>query len=274
MPVTSLSPEMPCFIPAFNNPTYVRQVVQALSRFPNLKLVILDNASTYEPLLDLYSDIEAGRYGDVRVLRLGCNAGPRFIWYNASFLSSLPQFFCITDPDLEVNRDLPPDFLESLMELTETYMVGKAGFALSLAEPDLMIPSKFRHCEGWLTICEAEAKHWQVPLPALPSGDPAYYATLDTTFAVYNRKYFDVKQPFEAVRVAGRFTCRHLPWYLSNGLPDDEETYYRRATEFSYYMGDRPAVQVRRLFAYQDALASAQLDAAVPAQGRNRAASA
>jgi hypothetical protein len=247
---------MPCFIPAFNNPTYVRGILTQLSRFPGLKPVILDNASSYGPLLDLYAEVDAGRWDDARVIRLGCNAGPRAVWYN---LTPMPRYFCITDPDLEFNENLPTDFLSYLMMLTETYTIGKAGFALSLDDKELMLENRFRHCEGLMTIREAEARHWQVALPPVASpgdrtSDPLYYATIDTTFALYNKKYFDPDNPFDAVRVAGRYACRHLPWYKNNGLSEDEEAFYRRSTEFSYYMGDRPALQVRKLFAHQDAL--------------------
>lgn len=250
---------VPCLIPAFNNPTYVRQMVAHLSKFRDLKLFILDNGSAYGPMLDLCSEADRGLLGDAKVLRLGCNAGPRAAWYN---LRDMPNFFCITDPDLELNPELPDDFVRRLIDLTETYRIGKAGFALSLADQDLMLQQKFRHCEGWMTIWEAETKHWRVPLPDDPTiGDPLFLADIDTTFAVYNKTWFNISHPLDAVRVAGRYACRHLPWYADTGLPADEEEFYRRATEFSYYMGDRPARQVREIFARQDMLAARQLPA-------------
>lgn len=245
---------IPCLIPAFNNPTYLRHTVSRLSRYGGLKLFILDNASSYGPALEFYAEVEAGLHGAARVLQLGCNAGPRAAWRS---LDDMPQFFCITDPDLEFNPELPADFIGHLVDLTETFRIGKAGFALSLADRDLMLRGTFRHSEGWMTIWDAEAKHWRVPLPDDPAiGEPLYLATIDTTFALYNKRYFDADHPWDAIRVAGRYACRHLPWYVDNGLPAAEEAFYRAATEFSYYLGDRPAAQVRELFARQDALAS------------------
>jgi hypothetical protein len=243
--------ELPCLIPAFNNPTYVRNMIGQLSAFPELKLFVLDNASTYPRILDLYEEIEAGRLGNARVIRLGCNAGPRAIWFQ---LETMPQYFCLTDPDLEINPDLPRDFVWRLAGLTEACQVGKAGFALNLADRDLMLDSKFRHIEGWMTIWDAEAKNWATPLPPCPDvGEPLYLANIDTTFAVYNKRYFDARDPWVAVRVAGNYTCRHLPWYRENKLSVEEETFYRQTTEFSYYLGDRPAIQMREVFARQDA---------------------
>jgi hypothetical protein len=59
---------------------------------------------------------------------------------------------------------------------------------------------------------------------------------IDTTFAVYNKKYFRRDAPFEAVRVAGLFTCRHLPWYRDSRLPLQEEEFYRRTARVSTYL--------------------------------------
>lgn len=241
---------VPCFVPAFNNPTYVRQTIEQLSRFPALKPVVLDNASTYGPMVTLCDAIDAGRYGSTQALRLGCNAGPRAVWYN---LDAVPRYFCITDPDLLFNETLPDDFLDELIDLTETYLIGKAGFALRIDDRKLMLQERFRHCEGRMTIWDAEAKNWQVPVPDPAREDPIYLADIDTTFALYNKTHFDIAHPFDALRVAGRYTARHLPWYAESGLPAAEEAFYRRTAEFSYYMGDRPAMQVRRLFALQDA---------------------
>lgn len=241
---------VPCFVPAFNNPTYVRQTLDQLSRFPTLKPVVLDNASTYDPMVALCEEIDAGRYGGAQALRLGCNAGPRAVWYN---LDAVPTYFCITDPDLLFNAALPDDFLDELIDLTETYLIGKAGFALCIDDRELMLQEQFRHCEGRMTIWEAEAKNWQVSMSDSERADPLYLADIDTTFALYNKAHFDITRPFEAIRVAGRYTARHLPWYVENGLPADEAAFYRKNAEFSYYMGDRPAIQVRRLFAQQEA---------------------
>jgi hypothetical protein len=40
------------------------------------------------------------------------------------------------------------------------------------------------------------------------------------------------------VRVAGRYTCRHLPWYTDVGLPIEEEQFYRSRTQYSFFLRD------------------------------------
>jgi alpha-acetolactate decarboxylase len=63
-----------------------------------------------------------------------------------------------------------------------------------------------------------------------------YNAAIDTTFALYNKHYFDPSNFYCAVRVAGRFTYRHLPWYRDSLPPAEELTVYRQTQKYSYYL--------------------------------------
>jgi len=247
---------LPVLIPAFNNPTYVAGMVAQLLRFPGLRPVVLDNGSEYPPAFDLYRRWvrEGLAPGRVLVVVLGRNLGPRAVWQDAGFLRTLPRHFCLTDPDLALNPDLPADFAAILKQVTGSLGVGKAGFALSLEDRHLMQDQPFRHAEGWKRIWESEAAHWEDAVTAPGIAEPLFRADVDTTFALYDQVFFDPARPFRGIRVGGRFAARHLPWYRDTGLPAEEEAFYRRAAEYSYYMGDRPAVQLRALFARQDAV--------------------
>lgn len=249
--------EMPVLIPAFNNPTYVGGMVGQLLRFPGLRPVVLDNGSTFPPALALYRRwaAEGLAPGRVLVVLLGQNLGPRAVWQDAGFLRSLPRHFCLTDPDLALNPQLPADFATQLARVAAAFRCGKVGFALSLADRHRMVQTAFRHADGWKRIWESEAPHWQARLTLPGFAEPLYRAEIDTIFALYDQAHFDPARPFRGIRVGGRFTARHLPWYRETGLPPEEEAFYRQATEYSYYMGDRPARQLRALFARQDAMA-------------------
>ncbi|MFC7475706.1 hypothetical protein ACFQS7_15140 [Dankookia sp. GCM10030260] len=246
--------QVPVLIPAFNNPTYVAGMVGQLLRFPELRPVVLDNGSAYPPSFDLYRRWAAEGLAPARVLvvPLGRNLGPRAVWHDADFLRALPRHFCLTDPDLALNPKLPADFPAVLRRVAETFRVGKVGFALSLDDRDLMQDQPFRHADGWKRIWDSEAVHWQDPVTMPGLAAPLFRADIDTTFALYDRAWFDPLRPFPGIRIGGDFASRHLPWYRDTGLPAEEEAFYRRAAEYSYYMGDRPAVQLRALFARQD----------------------
>ena len=252
---------LPVLIPAFNNPTYVEGMVGQLLRFPGLRPVVLDNGSSFAPALALYERWLAEGLAPDRVflVMLGENVGPRAIWQDGGLLGMLPRHFCVTDPDLALNPNLPRDFPVTLARVAAQFCTGKVGFALSLEDRHLMVDSPFRHAGGWKQIWESEAVHWQHPLPGRGIAEPLFRAEIDTTFALYDKNYFDPARPFEAIRVAGRFTARHLPWYRDTGLPAEEESFYRKAAEYSYYMGDRPALQLRALFARQDTILAARV---------------
>ena len=42
------------------------------------------------------------------------NPGPRYFFESAEIFDYLPQIFCVSDPDLDLNEKLPTDFLQSL----------------------------------------------------------------------------------------------------------------------------------------------------------------
>jgi FkbM family methyltransferase len=222
---------IPILIPVFNAFTYLRNMVSQLRGYGFEEIVVVDNASTYPPLLEYLS--EAGP--DITVIRLEENKGPYDFWLDKKNFVSLPERFCVTDPDLQLNPSLPKDFVCELMLLTEEYRVGKAGLAMELADRSLMRDDKFQIGAESYHIWEWEAQFWKNQVGVTSTGDEVYDAGVDTTFAVYNKKFFEAANHLKAVRVAGRYTCRHLPWYRDRIVPAEEEAFYRAKQKFSYY---------------------------------------
>jgi hypothetical protein len=220
---------IPVFVPCFNNLTYLKGMVGQLLRLGMKNIIVVDNASSYPPLFTYLDSIE----GQVFVVRKTENRGPRHIFENRRLYALLPTYFCLTDPDLEFNPDLPNDFLTHLIDLTDLYRVGKAGFALDISEREQMVNEEFTRGKKKYKIWEWESQHWKNPLPGRDRDDKAYRAQIDTTFAVYNKKFFDPRSPWDAIRVSSRYTCRHLSWYVNRQLPADEEAYFRQGNKFS-----------------------------------------
>lgn len=227
--------DLPVIIPCFNNPTYLRGMVEQLATVGLGNLVIVDNASQFGPHLELLRELEENH----TVIHKNENAGPRHLMQDTAFYETLPQHFCITDPDLAFHPELPSDFIQRLIDLTEAHQIGKAGFALDISEPEKMIQTAYQIGEERCRIWEWEAQFWQTPIEAAGE-DPAYRALIDTTFAVYNKAFFRAERPLEAIRVAGRFTARHLPWYREHQLPPDEAAFYRATSKHSFYVGTPP----------------------------------
>ncbi|MEP6956547.1 MAG: glycosyltransferase [Chthoniobacterales bacterium] len=228
--------DLPVVIPCFNNPTYLRAMVEQLLALNLGRLIIADNASSYPPLL-AYLDELQGRF---TVVRWKENRGPRALVQDANFYDSLPDCFAITDPDLVFHHALPRDFVAQLLQLTQQYQVGKAGFALDISQPEQLLPEPFQIGDDLCRIWEWEAQFWKTPLPEAGQ-DPAYRALIDTTFAIYNKTYFRRETHLDGIRVAGRYTARHLPWYRENKMPADEYAFYRATSKHSFYVGTPPA---------------------------------
>lgn len=207
-------------------------MVLQLQKFRFNNIIIVDNGSTYPPMREYLMQIEK----EAEVIRLRDNRGPRDIFLAPENLTLLPQYFCVTDPDLEFNIALPGDFVAHLAALTEKHRVGKAGLSLSIAETQNMRETSFRIGDRDWKIWEWEAQFWRDKIDELDGKHPVYKASVDTTFAVYNKTYFRMETFLDAVRVAGDYTCRHLPWYKDIGISDDEARYYARAEKFSSYL--------------------------------------
>ncbi len=227
-----LAADIPVYIPTFNNPSYAGHMLRQLKEWRIRNVVIVDNASSSPEMLDFLN----GAQGDAKVVFLPDNRGPQDVILSDANFPLLPDVFCVTDPDLEFNEAMPQDFLYQLLMLTHEHAVGKAGLALNLADRHLMQDGRFpfggRHYQIW----EWESQFWTQPAAPLADGSAVFRANIDTTFALYNKQFFRRETFYDAVRVAGRYTCRHLPWYRDTGIPASEEGFYKATQKHSYHM--------------------------------------
>jgi hypothetical protein len=123
--------EIPVLIPCFNNPTYLQNMVKQLRALRFRNIIVVDNASTYPPMMEYLSSLSR----ELTVVLLDENKNARYSTFlDEKNYALLPQYFCVTDPDLEFNAQLPSDFLAELVCLTEKHAVGKAGFSLDISD--------------------------------------------------------------------------------------------------------------------------------------------
>ena len=228
---SSLQVRIPIFIPCFDNPTYLQNTIRQLQALRCENIVVVDNGSSYPPMVELLSALSH----EVTVVLGHENRGARHIFMVDKHYALLPELFCVTDPDLQFNPQLPEDFLASLVCLTEDYAVGKAGFSLDISDKSRLREDDFLIAGKKYKIWEWEEQFWKEPLGLLNGEDQIYRAHVDTTFAVYNKKFFRREHLYDGVRVAGKYTCQHLPWYKDTIVPEAEDTYYRRAARFGNY---------------------------------------
>lgn len=206
---------IPIYIIAYNNLYFVRHMVEQLEKYTK-DIHIIDNASTFPKLLEYYRT--EYKYD---LIQMDKNYGSA-IHVNGMY-SRLPDKFIITDPDLELNKDLPMNFIEELDMLSEKYKMWKVGFALDISDFDKM----FQDSDYMFgrSIYDFESQYWTNKV-----GENLYNAPIDTTFCLCNKKYFG-NQWTPAMRVAGNYTAKHLQWYKETWMnyPRDELDYYNKS---------------------------------------------
>ena len=227
-----LTEAVPLIIPTFNNPTFTRNFVVQSKSVGFKKITIFDNNSTYPPMLNLLEELEES----CEVIRLNKNFGPHYILRTPEVYESLPNLFCLSDPDVEYSKELPTNFLEILFQISEEYKMGKVGFAMKVpAQNDFINPFMKLDEELW-KMEEWENQFWKKKVGTY-LGHDIFDATLDTHFALYNKEFFNPLDRYRALRVAGHLTSKHLGLYKETIVPKEEEDFYRNSSKYSYLRG-------------------------------------
>lgn len=219
---------IPVFINSFNQPTYLKNIVEKLilEKFCNIN--ILDNNSSYPEIVNYYKYITQ-EYKKVSVYYYNANMGPRYFHLSGLYkiLGDVPHVY--TDPDLDFEY-LAVDFLSQLVDLTEAYKVAKVGCALEIpseseirSELTFTPPHKGGESFG---IKDWELQFWENPIE-----NDVYNAPIDTTFHLFNPKYFfpaDLSSAYlSGIRVAKKgFLVKHMPWYKNDKVSEVEKDFY------------------------------------------------
>jgi len=183
--------EIPVFIVSYNNGIYVKNMTDQLSHF-NIKPIIFDNASTHDESLETLRSLHTESKAHIIYSRY--NFG-HMIGFLQPIYDAMPKVFAYTDPDLQLNENLPHDFLKTLSDLADKYKSFKAGFALTIDDIGDIKDIKL-HClhthpiryDKFQSIREFESKHW---LYRLQHETLELYASpIDTTFAVYKKSNY------------------------------------------------------------------------------------
>ena len=171
--------------------------------------IIIDNHSTYEPLLEWYLKCP------YTIIRLKENYGSHVLWKAPlfDFLKTEKQHI-LTDPDLDLSG-VPDDFLEVMQEGLKRYPeFTKIGLSLEINDlPDSPEGNFIRGVEG---------KYWRNPLD-----DRYFIADTDTTFCLRTQ----IEHTHKALRTNRPYTARHIPWYYTSfsALDAEEQNYFNTA---------------------------------------------
>ncbi len=209
--------DIPVFVVNRNRLGALRRLVDWLCAAGTRRVVIMDNASDYPPLLQYYEQLPEG----VKVMRLAQNHGPYVLWEQGVH-AVLDTPYVVTDSDVVPADFCPNDLIAVLLDRLRRWPdAKKVGMALRIDDlPD---------CYGEVdTVRKWESQFWEHPI-----APGAFAAPIDTTFALYPARGEFSNEPCN-VRLGHPYIAVHTPWYVDENALDAEERYYREHTSATF----------------------------------------
>lgn len=212
---------IPIIIISFNQLFYLKQLIDFLKINNYTNLIIIDNNSTYKPLLEYFDIIGS----TTTIHRLKENFGHLVFWKNKEIYNKYSKgYYVVTDPDIIPIEECPREFLLHFKNLLEhNHRLTKVGFSLKLDDIPETNPKKIK-------ILNWESRFWNTQ-----NKDGNYPTAIDTTFALYKPNYLYNKRNFyAAIRTKKPYQARHGGWYLdAENLTDEQKYYFTNCNESS-----------------------------------------
>ena len=200
--------KIPIIINNFNRLEYLEQQLDWLYESGHSNIYIIDNKSTYLPLLQFYKKTKA------TVFLLDTNVGHEALWRTHLFQRFMNDFYVYTDPDVMPVDETPKDFMNYFMDILNRFPeIDKVGFGLKTDDLPDHYPKK------------AEVIKWENSLLDNEIEKGLFKAKIDTTFALYRpgKSY----QCWETtLRTGAPYLLKHLPWYEDPKHLSGESRYY------------------------------------------------
>ncbi|HCU59460.1 MAG TPA: hypothetical protein DIC64_05745, partial [Alphaproteobacteria bacterium] len=123
---------IPIYIISFNRLSYLKQMIEMLEKHYLYNIHIIDNASTYPPLLEYLKKTP------YTVHRMNKNYGHMVFFEIPDFKQIREnEYFVLTDPDIAPIKDCPSDFMDYFYTLLIKYpKFNKVGFSLKTDDID------------------------------------------------------------------------------------------------------------------------------------------
>lgn len=212
---------IPIIIINFNQLFYLKQLISFLEQKKTKNIIIIDNNSSYLPLLNYYNEIDKR----VTIHRLNENLGHLVLWKKRELFKKYTKgFFVLTDADIVPNSNLKEDYLNGLLKMILKHKTkSKVGLALKIDD----IPNTF--------ILKENVINWETKFWISEIEKNIFDAEIDTTFALYwpkTDRLINYLYPsfFNALRVGGEYIATHGGWYIDhNNLTEEQKFYFKTA---------------------------------------------
>jgi len=201
--------KIPVIINNRNFLTWPKAMVERIKEYDGVgEIIIVDNDSTYPPLLEWYAT------NPCRIERLNDNLGMGAPWVSEVVKKLNGAPYVLTDPDMGL-EDTPDDTLLYLFDKLNSLQLDKVGLGLDWQIVEKKSPYYERlnvyEKNRWSNSPVIDGVHTEVQI--------------DTTFALYNVDHYFIG----GGSTTFPYVARHYPWEFSI-----EEA--RNSEEFMYYM--------------------------------------
>ncbi len=202
--------DIPIIINNFNRLSSLKILIDGLEQRGYSKIFIIDNKSTYQPLIEYYKKCP------YKIFFLEENIGFKALWKTDISKLFCDDYYVYTDSDLAIVEQCPADFLDYFLRKLKQYKYArKIGFSLRLDN----LPDSYNEKEE---VIQRESRYYRDV-----NHEGLYRAPIDTTFALYRPRVGLSRSRFvEAYRTPFPYQVEHLPWYNDSNNLSEEEKYY------------------------------------------------
>lgn len=203
--------EIPIIINNYNRLECLKLLLDRLDILGYNNIYILDNNSTYPPLLEYYQTCE------LNVIRLKKNYGHLSLWKSMKFLNFIDDYYVYSDPDVVPIEECPENFLEIFKkQLESNRKLKKIGLSLKIDD----LPETYKD--------KLEVINWENQFSKFRVSELFFKAPVDTTFALYKPwSWAGASSIYLHYRSDYPYQARHLPWYSDSENPTEEDRYYK-----------------------------------------------
>jgi len=190
--------------------------VEALRSRGYENIVVIDNQSTYLPLLEWYKTSGVDVFHN-DVTENSCHAFRDLVLMgHPKFKEIVSDWYVFNDSDIIPVESAPKDFIEDLISYAKKHGKSKVGMSIKIDDIDLSYP-----LNAW--VHSYESTYWT---NAIVDGDVELYPhPIDTTFAVHAPGTIPTWSN-DTLRAGVPYIVKHAPFYYDpNNLPEDEKYY-------------------------------------------------
>jgi len=194
----------------------LQEQVSALKSKGYHNITIIDNQSTYPPLLEWYKDSGLDVFHN-DVTENSCHAFRDLVlMQHPKFVEITSNWYVFNDSDIIPLDTVPDNFINDLIDFAKRHNKSKVGMSIKIDDLDLSYP-----LNAW--VHSYESSYWT---NAIIDGDIELYPhPIDTTFAVHAPNTIPTWSN-DTLRVGEPYIVKHAPFYYNpEALPDDEKYY-------------------------------------------------